>query len=225
MTSISSWVPALFFLSIAFTLWYFYKVNGKPFKLVLTLVVYALVQSLLAAYGFYIVTEPTPPRFLFVLLPLISVIILGLLPQGRKWFFQFRDIRRSTFIHGVRIPVEIVLHQLFLAGAIPELMTFEGRNFDILVGISAPIVGFFYLKGFLGDKSLLAWNIVGLFFVMFIVVNAVLSLPTPIQQFAFDQPNMAVLYFPYVLLPVLVVPIVIYTHLSDIIILLKRLRS
>jgi hypothetical protein len=36
----------------------------------------------------------------------------------------------------------------------------------------------------------------------------------PAQQLNFDQPNRAVLYFPYVWLPAIVVPIVLFSHLA-----------
>jgi hypothetical protein len=49
-----------------------------------------------------------------------------------------------------------------------------------------------------------------------IVVNAALSAPVPFQQFAFDQPNIAVLYFPFVWLPGFIVPLVLFAHLAAI---------
>jgi hypothetical protein len=43
------------------------------------------------------------------------------------------------------------------------------------------------------------------------------SLPHfPFQQFAFDQPNIAVLYFPFIWLPSCVVPLVLLSHLAAI---------
>jgi hypothetical protein len=49
-----------------------------------------------------------------------------------------------------------------------------------------------------------------------IVSNAILSAPFPFQQFAFDQPNIAVLYFPFIWLPCCVVPLVLLSHLAAI---------
>jgi branched-subunit amino acid transport protein len=99
---------------------------------------------------------------------------------------------------------------------VPELMTFKGRNYDILVGISALLVGLLVFKKHVSTQGLLLWNVVGLFFVCFILINGILSAELPFQQFAFDQPNRALSYFPYVFLPAIVVPIVIYTHITDI---------
>ena len=51
---------------------------------------------------------------------------------------------------------------------------------------------------------------------LFIVFNGLLSAPTTLQQFAFDQPNIALAYFPYVLLPALIVPLVLFGHFVSI---------
>lgn len=125
-------------------------------------------------------------------------------------------------MHTVRLPVEIVLFGLFIYQMVPELMTFEGRNYDIIMGITAPIIGILLLKKRISKKALLIWNILGLFLVTFILVNGVLSAELPFQQFAFDQPNRGLNYFPFVLLPATIVPIVVWTHISDILILVKN---
>jgi hypothetical protein len=48
------------------------------------------------------------------------------------------DKKILTLLHIIRIPVELGLYWLFIYKAIPQLMTFEGRNFDILVGLTVP---------------------------------------------------------------------------------------
>jgi len=49
-----------------------------------------------------------------------------------------------------------------------------------------------------------------------IVLTAILSAPLPIQQLAFDQPSIAVMYFPFVYLPGFIVPIVLFSHLVSL---------
>ena len=132
------------------------------------------------------------------------------------------DLKTLTILHVVRIPVELVLYGLFLEEAIPELMTFSGRNFDILAGITAPFVYYFgYIKRVLSRKFILIWNVLCLALLLNIVLNAILSAPLPFQQFAFEQPNLAILYLPFVWLPAVVVPIVMLSHLIAI----KRLSK
>jgi hypothetical protein len=58
------------------------------------------------------------------------------------------------------------------------------------------------------------WNVICLGLLFNIVINAILSAPFPIQRFAFDQPDVAVLYFPFTWLPCCVVPVVLLSHLA-----------
>lgn len=43
-----------------------------------------------------------------------------------------------------------------------------------------------------------------------------LAAPTVVQQFAFDQPNVAILHFPFIALPGCLVPLVALSHLAAI---------
>jgi len=223
ISNIPVWVEVLFILTTLLTVFLFYRLNGRSKVLLLFIISYGVLQSLLALAGFF-QSAGFPPRPIFVLAPAFLLMIYGLTGNRLEWVKTHRNLKYSYFLHSIRIPVEIVLYQLYVAKTIPLLMTFEGRNFDIIVGIIAPFIGYLFVKGKIGLRSMLVWNIVGLGFVLFIVVNAIFSLETPFQLFAFDQPNIAVIYFPFVLLPSVIVPIVIYTYLSDILLLLKKIR-
>jgi len=223
--NLPNWINLLFLITTFVTIVIFYFSNGKATLITFLIVAWAILHSVLAYNGFYQNTKTIPPRFALVLLPATIFIIIGLLPKAQKWFFQQRNTQISTFLHTVRLPVEIVLFELFVYQMIPELMTFEGRNFDILAGITAPIIGYLFLKKQISKKLLLIWNIIGLFLVLFILTNGILSAELPFQQFAFEQPNRGITYFPFILLPAVIVPIVVWTHLSDIIKLRKELKS
>jgi hypothetical protein len=58
-----------------------------------------------------------------------------------------------------------------------------------------------------------------------IVLRAALSVPTPLQQFGLEQPNIAILYFPYVWLPGIVVPVVFAAHVASIRQLIRKDNS
>jgi len=65
-------------------------------------------------------------------------------------------------------------------------MTFTGRNFDILAGITAPLIAYFgFTKAKLGSKIILLWNIICLGLLIAIIINALLASPSPIQQLYF----------------------------------------
>ncbi len=164
--------------------------------------------------GFYTVTETIPPRlFLLGVLPSVLTVI-AYLAFFRERFLEKFPLRTLTLLHVVRLPVEIVLFWLFKAALIPQVMTFEGRNFDILAGITAPVVAYLAIRnGTVNRPVLIAWNLISLGLLLNIVVTAFLSFPGPMQQIAFDQPNRAVMYFPFIWLPSIVVPIVLFAHL------------
>jgi hypothetical protein len=101
-------------------------------------------------------------------------------------------------------------------------MTFEGRNFDILSGLTAPIIFWVaFRNGKINRPLLIGWNILCLLLLLNIVTNAFLAFPGPFQQFAFDQPNRGVQFFPFIWLPSIVVPIVLFCHLASLCQLLK----
>jgi len=207
--NLPNWINLIFILTTIATIGFFHFSNDKPKLLTSLIIIWSILHSILAYYGFYQNMQAIPPRFGLILIPTTLIIIYSLLPKQRNYILEKRNTKVSTFLHVVRLPVEIVLMQLFIHKMVPELVTFEGRNFDIIMGITAPIIGFLYLKQWLGKKGLLIWNIIGLCLVLFILFNGILSAELPFQQFGFEQPNKAIGYFPFILLPATVVPIVV----------------
>lgn len=225
---IPNWLTFSFLLIVLLTLVVFYHIHQKNKKVLLFLLVWVTLQSVLAANHFYVVTEDVIfNRFIFVLIPGFIVLFYAVFSKKGKKFYSSRNVYNSPIIHTLRIPVEITLYYLAQLTFIPVEMTFEGRNFDILVGISAPFIVFLFhkYKQMFSDGILLFWNIIGLFLVLFILINGVLASPFTYQYFSFSQPNIAVSYFPFILLPALIVPIVIFIHISDIRILINNLKN
>jgi hypothetical protein len=112
-----------------------------------------------------------------------------------------------------RLPLEFLLWAFHRQGRLPVQMTFSGRNFDILTGLSAILVAWLAARGKLGRKGVLAWNLAGVALLGNIVVVAVLSLPAPWRAFPNDPPNELVLHFPYVYIPALFVMAALAGHL------------
>lgn len=166
---------------------------------------------LLAEKSFFLNTIAIPPRFLVAVMPpLLFIVGMFVLATGRQ-FIDGLPLRQLTWIHTIRIGVELLLLQLFIIGQIPEVMTFEGCNWDILAGLTAPFMVFYQKKW--PPKILLWWNIVALALLVNIVTTAVLSAPFPFQQLAFEQPNVGVLKPSIIWLPGFVVPVVLFSHL------------
>lgn len=220
--NLPNWINWLFLLVAILTIGIFHFSNGRPKKLTLIILIWSVLQSIIAFTGFYEKTDLIPPRFLIVLIPVVLAIVFGLMKKPLNWVIKNRNTELSTFLHTIRLPVEIVLFYLFVYNLLPELMTYEGRNFDILAGISAPIIGVLWLRKIIGRTTLLIWNFLGLLLILFVFGNGILSSELPIQMFGFEQSTIAPNYFPFILLPATIVPIVIYTHITDIIKLWKE---
>jgi len=201
-------VPLLFLLIASAALLLLYFGTGKNRKVLLYFFLWQIIVSMLALLQVF---QQRPVLFVGVIIGTILLTILSL-----------RNIKTAAInpklllaIHVLRIPVELVLYQLYLQHKVPLSMTFKGINFDIVMGISAlTLLGYRLLSNKNSNRSFfIAWNLLGICFLLFIVSLAILSSPLPLQQFAFDQPNIAVLAFPYCLLPAGVVPIVLIAHL------------
>ena len=216
MAEISTITTVGFVLTTVLTLWFFFKASKNRIALS-GILFWMAVVGVLGYLGFFRVQNTVPPRFIFLLGPGLLFVILLITTKKGKVFTDNLDLKWLTLLHVVRIPVEIVLLYLFLGGLIPEIMTFEGYNYDIISGLTAPIIYYmFFVKKTMGRKGLLIWNFICLGLLINILTIAVLSAQTPIQTFAFDQPNIGVTYFPYVWLPTVIVPIVFYSHLASI---------
>lgn len=215
-------VSLLFILTTLLTAWFFFKASNSKFAIFI-LLAWISVQAIITQSNFYLDTTTVPPRFLLLVVPPLLLIVYLFNSQQGKIFLDSLDTTWLTYLHVVRVPVEITLYYLFTSSLIPELMTFEGKNFDILSGLTAPLIAYFgYNQKKISKALLLAWNFLCLALLVNIVTTAVLSAPFPFQQLAFDQPNVGVFYFPFSWLPGCVVPLVLFSHLVCVRQLLKK---
>jgi hypothetical protein len=226
--NLPTYISLIFGLTTVATLLLFYlaikkatsiKTSKKANAVLFCLTIWLAIQAVLTLKNVYNTdTTSIPPKILlFGIFPtILTIILLFATPKGRQ-FIDTLPLTNITYLNVVRIPVELILLWLFLTKAIPQLMTFEGRNFDIIAGITAPFIGYFGLtKGKLSRQLILVWNFICLALLLNIVINALFSAPSPLQQFAFDQPNIAILNFPFSWLPTFIVPIVLFGHLTSI---------
>ncbi|HAS42678.1 MAG TPA: hypothetical protein DCS93_19515 [Microscillaceae bacterium] len=203
-----------FILITIISVFLFYLATDRSKLVLVFFPIWGGIVAILSYVGFYKNLNVFPPRFLLILIPVTLYVI---------YFYRKIDIPPTKIpyllaIHGLRLPVELVLYSLFTMGQAPIVMTFSGWNYDILVGITALLLLGYTLatKKQFQRQFFLIWNVLGILFLTTIVSIAVLSIPLPIQQFGFKQPNMAVISYPYALLPAIVVPIVLLSHLYSL---------
>ncbi|MFI5133445.1 MAG: hypothetical protein ACHQEB_03870 [Chitinophagales bacterium] len=224
LTGLPSYVTIVFLLTVVLTFILFLSASKKKSTPAIIILIWLALSGLMAYKGFFQNTKTIPPKMAFIMAPAIVFVILLLVTRKGKTFTDNLDLKMLTLLHIIRIPVELVLYWLAANKFIPELMTFAGRNFDIISGITAPVM---YMLCFRNSQlkhkmSLLLWNFICLALLLNIIVDAVLSAPFPFQLFAFDQPNVAILYFPFTWLPCFIVIVVLLSHLVAIRRLLKK---
>lgn len=216
------YITLVFILTTALAFWFFWKASHSKTALII-LLIWLVIQGLLAYRGFYLDEKGTPPRFfLTVFPPLVTIIVLAFTPVGKK-FINNLSLRSLLLLNIVRVPVELCLYWLYQQHAVPELITFSGSNLDIISGISAPLIYLicFRRRTIQNKNVFFAWNILALVFLLSVVTNAVLSLPTKFQKLSFDVPNIAVLYFPFIWLPSFIVMLALFSHL----VMIKRILT
>ncbi len=129
---------------------------AQPKKMVrivaMILLGWIVIVSILAKLGVYIDFSLPPKIFITILVPLITTLVLAF---NKKFTSFLKNIPETwlTAVQVFRVPVEIFLWLLFLDNTVPIQMTFEGLNYDILAGLTAPVVAFLYYKKKIGDKG------------------------------------------------------------------------
>ena len=210
-------IEALFLFAVIWCLfWALVASRSRAFLISLT--VLGAVQWVLSSKGFYTNETSFPPPQMLVFAPvLIALLAMVINKPGRNWLSNLDPVA-LMMIHVARIPVELTLHEGYVQGLVPQGMTYSGFNFDILSGISAAFMVAWMLGKSPPRRNVqLAWNIACLALLLVVVITAVLSLPSSIQRINFDRPNVLVMATPYILLPALIVPLVLWAHVASLV--------
>ena len=157
-----------------------------------------------------------PPRLMIAVLPPLIFAFALMISKKINGFIILVPQHWLIVIQSFRIVMEIILLMLFLEKIIPEQMTFEGKNFDVLVGITAPFIAYLAYRKKISKRFIIGWNIFGLILLANIVVIALLSTPVPFRVFMNEPANTVVAFFPFVWLPGFVVPVAYMMHFLSI---------
>ena len=122
-----------------------------------------------------------PPRFpLFLIGPFFSFCIYFVVRYKNNLFIQSIPLHWTAFYQSFRVPVELLLLYTFYKGIVPIEATFEGHNFDIVMGVLALLVGILILKTGRQYKLFLkVWNVVGIAMVLIVAITIVTCIYQP----------------------------------------------
>lgn len=144
-------------------------------------------------------------------IPMVAILIVTFSSVGKEILARVEPqfiIKLQSF----RFFVELVIWVLFIEQLLPVQMTFEGRNFDVISGVTAPLIAWLLAKQKINRTVLVLWNLACLGLLINIVTVAILSMPTNLQYFFNEPHNIAVTQFPYAFLPAFLVPLAYMLH-------------
>jgi hypothetical protein len=185
----------------------------KTFIILAGIATWIFLQGALAYSGFYLNVESTPPRLFFAIGPPVAAIAVLFSLSSVRLAFDSMSPAFLTYLHAIRFPVEIVLWLLFQHKKIPTLMTFEGRNPDIIIGLTAPIIAYLcFTKKVLSYRVALIWHLLGATLLLNVTALFLFSVPSPFKFFDVDYPNLALFYFPFIWVVSFGVPTAFLAH-------------
>lgn len=163
-----------------------------------------------------------PPRFpIAVFLPTVMLFFLFI----KRNKFMLTAIPPAWFIYfqSFRIVVELLIHATVLEGILPKQASFTGYNYEIVIGLSAPIVALAFHKKWLSHKIVLVWNYIGLSTLGVIIFIVISSYYFPsIWGYSSTPVAKEFVQLPYLLLPGFLAPVAIFVHILSIMQLRKK---
>ena len=84
--------------------------------------------------------DATPPPFALLVVGILGLTAaLACTGYGRRLALGL-PLWALIGIQGFRLPLELAMHAMYERGVMPEQMSYSGRNFDIVTGITALVV-------------------------------------------------------------------------------------
>jgi hypothetical protein len=198
--------------------------DGRRRWIALLILIAWVVYTGALGFSGALASADSAPRIALILVPtLLGALFLALSDAGRTLALSIPLsllIGAQTF----RVIVELFIHQLWSVGLMPRMLTYEGANFDILAGLSAPVVAWLVARGRLSSRLALAWNVLGLVLLANIVGRAILTTPA-LQVLVSEVPNRAVGTFPFTFIPGVMAPLALILHVLAIRALLAGRRT
>ena len=169
----------------------------------------ALGGSLLGAFD----SGPRPPLplGLAAVVP-VAAFVAGYLTSSRfRVFVLSLDLRVLTLTQTFRV-VGIVFVILYFLGALPGVFALPAGWGDFAVGITAPVVAWYWKRPF-PYRTFVVWNVLGILDLVTAVSLGVLASASPVGVLAGDVTTRLMGQFPLSLVPTFFVPLLLILHL------------
>lgn len=106
---------------------------------------------------------------------------------------------------------------LYASGDLPGPFAWPAGVGDVAVGLLAALVARAnFDRPSTRFTAVSSWNVLGILDLIVAVAMGLLTVPSPLQQLAFDRPNELITVFPLVLISTFLVPLSLLLHLASL---------
>jgi hypothetical protein len=193
----------------------------RALRAALATAVWMAVTFAAAALGRLSFTTVPPTMAVVIVLSLALALRIGLSGTGGR-IAAGVPLALLVGVQGFRLPLELLMHRAYAEGLMPVQMTYTGRNFDIVTGITAIVLAaaLWLAPQRVSPKLVLLWNVLGSLLLANVVTIAILSAPGPLRVFTNEPANVWITQAPFVWLPAVFVLAALAGH----VVIFRRLR-
>jgi len=173
--------------------------------------------ALLSSTGFLADFSLPPKMPIFTILPALLFIFIFLRHKKSQTFISATPLSWLTYMQSFRIFVELLLWWSFIEGLLPPEVTLEGYNLDIIVGLTAPAVGYLcFTKKTLPKMSIIIWNISSIL-VLGVVVFTFMTVAFAPHIWGHEVSKIIGMpYMPYILVACFWMPFAFFMHFMSL---------
>ena len=143
-----------------------------------------------------------PPMVIWFASMVVMTLALAWSPFGRRFADKLPFVALIGF-QAFRLPLELVMHRAAVAGIMPDVMSFTGYNFDIVIGATALPLALVVWRRRPPRRLIALWNVTGQILLLIVVGVAFAASPV-FRAFGDAELNVWVTQFPYVWIAVMV---------------------
>lgn len=136
--------------------------------------------------------DPVPAMPMFFASILVGAVVFAFSRHGTR-LARGLPLGALVAFHAFRLPLELVLHDWYGQGTIPETMTWTGQNWDIVTGVLAILVAPLASRS---RPAVWAFNVIGFALLLNVIRVAVLSSPLPFG-WGVEPPLVLIAHLPY----------------------------
>jgi hypothetical protein len=194
--------------------------NGRfAFGVLTVLCAWFIYVGMLGYLGVIANMAMFPPGIALVFVPVVAFLVLFIVRVGSSAGARMALVFPLWVLIGTqafRVGVELFIHQLWIDGLAPKMLTFADANVDIYIGASAPVIAWLSMRGGWRQRLALLWNVLGLLSLANVVTRAVLTAPGPLNLIHAEVPNRMIGTFPFMFIPGFFVPLAVVLHVLAI---------